>query len=486
MKNKPTNYQASIYWHDYETFGADTKRDRPAQFAGIRTDLDLNIISDPLVIYSKPANDYLPHPEACLITGITPQKALQEGIPETEFMQQILDEFSQPNTCVAGYNNIRFDDEITRNSLFRNLYDPYAREWQNGNSRWDIIDLVRVTYALRPEGINWPVNQDGKPSFRLEDLTQANGIQHTSAHDALSDVIATIEMAKLIKQKQPKLFDYAFSNRNKRKIAALLDIEHLKPVLHTSGMFPTEFACTALVAPLLPHPLNPNGVVVYDLRHDPTDLIDLPADAIRERLYTPSDDLPEGKSRIALKTIHINKCPIVVPAKIDNNTEERLQIDKQASQKHLTLLREAVGLKSKLLEVFDHNPFEPETDPEFTLYEGPFLSNEDKAIFQKIHRMDPMQLMDKHFHFQDNRFDTLLFRYRARNYPQSLSQEEVVHWDTYRRSKLNDSTAYAGLSFEEFFKLNEKLLLDESLGDEKRKILDSLDSYARSLHKDLA
>ncbi|HAS50199.1 MAG TPA: exodeoxyribonuclease I, partial [Gammaproteobacteria bacterium] len=214
----------SIYWYDFETFGRDPRRTRASQFAGIRTDEDLNIISEPLVFYCKPADDFLPDPMACLITGISPQKALQEGVCESEFIQRIEREFSQPGTCVAGYNSIRFDDELTRQLLYRNFYDPYEREWKNGNSRWDIIDMLRLCAATRSEGIVWPQREDGSTSFRLEQLTAANGIEHADAHDALSDVIATIEMAKLVRQQQPKLYEYVYKLRNKRAVQSEIDM----------------------------------------------------------------------------------------------------------------------------------------------------------------------------------------------------------------------------------------------------------------------
>ncbi|RLA45884.1 MAG: exodeoxyribonuclease I, partial [Gammaproteobacteria bacterium] len=198
----------TFYWHDYETFGVDPSRDRPVQFAGLRTDVDLNVIGEPLVIFARPANDFLPHPQACLVTGISPQQALAEGLPECEFIRRIHEELARPGTCSVGYNSLRFDDEVTRYTLYRNFYDPYAREWQNGNSRWDIIDMVRATCALRPAGIEWPLREDGLPSFRLEDLTSANGISHEAVHDALSDVHATIALARLVKERQPRLYDY--------------------------------------------------------------------------------------------------------------------------------------------------------------------------------------------------------------------------------------------------------------------------------------
>ncbi len=226
----------TLYWHDYETSGIDPRFDRPMQFAGVRTDEDLNIIGEPLMIYCKPSGDYLPHPQAALVTGLTPQLAEKEGLNEAEFIKQIHDELAAPGTCGVGYNSLRFDDEFTRFTLFRNFYDAYAREWQSGNSRWDIIDMVRLTRALRPEGIHWPNREDGKPSFRLEDLTAANGIEHSGAHDALADVYATIEMARLIKNAQPKLYDYVFERRRKQALAPLLNLNERKPVVHVLSL----------------------------------------------------------------------------------------------------------------------------------------------------------------------------------------------------------------------------------------------------------
>ena len=264
--------------------------DRPAQFAGLRTDEALNEVGDPLVIYCKPARDVLPHPEACLLTGITPQLAGAKGELEPEFIARIHAELAQPGTCGVGYNTLRFDDEVTRNTLYRNFYEPYAREWQQGNSRWDLIDLVRMTHALRPEGMEWPQHDDGRPSFRLEDLTVANGIGHESAHDALSDVRATIGLARLIRDRQPRLYDWLFQLRNKRKAAAQLDLVEHKPVLHTSRMYLSETGCTTLVMPLVSEPGNNNGVLVYDLRRDPRPFIDLGVEDLCDRLFTRAED----------------------------------------------------------------------------------------------------------------------------------------------------------------------------------------------------
>jgi exodeoxyribonuclease-1 len=301
----------SFYWHDYETFGIDPCRDRPAQFAGQRTNRDLEPIGDPLAIYCKPARDVLPNPISCLITGITPQRAERDGVIEAEFAARIHEELAEPGTCAVGFNSIRFDDEFTRNLLYRNFYDPYAREWENGNSRWDVIDLARMCYALRPQGIEWPLREDGTPSFRLEDLTAANNIGHQQAHDALSDVNATLAIARLLRTKQPRLFAWYFALRRKQRAFEMLDHVHRTPVLHVSSRYPAERGCIAMVAPLAVHPLQPNKVIVYDLDTDPAALLELDAEDIADRVFVSRADLPEGVERIPLKAVSANRSPSI-------------------------------------------------------------------------------------------------------------------------------------------------------------------------------
>src|SRR5580765_5602568 len=244
----------SFYWHDYETFGRVPRRDRPSQFAGVRTDAELNEIGAPLMQYCQPAPDFLPEPEACLLTGITPQHCLAQGVPEHRFADAIEQQLGAPGTVGVGYNSIRFDDEVTRHLFWRNLIDPYAREWQNDCGRWDLLDVVRTTWALRPEGIEWPVHDDGKPSFKLEHLSAANGLAHAAAHDALSDVRATIALARLIKTRQPRLWEFCLKLRSKHEVVKQMGIG--KPFLHISGMYGTERGCIAPVWPLAPHPTN--------------------------------------------------------------------------------------------------------------------------------------------------------------------------------------------------------------------------------------
>ena len=477
----------SFYWHDYETFGADPSRDRPVQFAGLRTDVDLNVVGEPLVIYARPANDFLPHPQACLITGISPQLALEKGVPEAEFIGRIHEELARPGTCGVGYNSLRFDDEVTRYTLYRNFFDPYAREWQNGNSRWDVIDLVRTACALRPSGIEWPLREDGLPSFRLEDLTAANGIHHEAAHDALSDVHATIEVARLVRDRQPRLYDYVLNSRDKRSAQAMLDLKAMKPVLHVSGMFGARRHNVALVVPLAVHPVNRNEIVCYDLSMDPQSLFDLEPAALQALLYARAEELPEGTQRPGLKSVHINRCPVLVTAKmVDGATAERLGISGETCRRHLAALRayrdpDPEGFTKKIQAVVGGRTFVEETDPDRMLYGGGFFSDQDRRTMDRVRDSDPPDLGETSFAFEDARLPEMLFRYRARNYPETLDAGEQALWEEYRFQRLTEPGSGAQLCMGDYHRLIDTLLADKSMAGEQRKLLQDLLDYGDSL-----
>jgi exodeoxyribonuclease-1 len=466
--------QQTFYWHDYETWGLSPSLDRPSQFAGIRTDMDFNIIGEPDMFYCRLNEDYLPGAESALITGITPQITQSEGVSEAEFASRINQQFTQINTCVVGYNTIRFDEEFSRNLFYRNFFDPYEYSWKNGNSRWDIIDLVRAAYALRPEGINWPKNEQGLPSFRLELLTEANGISHESAHDATSDVYATIAIAKLIKQKAPKLFDYYFKLRNKNKVKELIDTQQHTPLIHVSGMFGAVKGNTAIVAPIVWHPINTNAVAVVDLSQDLSPLFELSADEIRQRLYTKKEELGD-KSPIPIKLVHINKCPFLAIEKTllaENST--RLCIDRDTCFENLKKLKANKKITQVISEVFkQENTFDNQGNVDAMLYDG-FFSDSDKREFEKIRKMLPEKLAAKRVSVSDKRFELLFFNYRARNYPQFLSETEKVKWNSHRQTTLSPKLA-------DYFS-NLDMLVEQYKDDKKNSpIIQSLYQYVKKI-----
>lgn len=466
--------EISLLWHDYETWGRQPRKDRAAQFAAIRTNEKLEEIGEPINIYCKPTDDFLPHPEAALITGLTPQETLAKGINEADFFAQINDAFTTPATCGVGYNSIRFDDEVTRIGFYRNFIDPYAREWQNGNSRWDIIDLVRMTHALRPDGIQWPIGEDGKVSFRLELLTKANNIAHEGAHDALSDVRATIAMAKLIKTVQPKLYDFYFKLRSKMEASKLLNLSDQKTVLHVSGMYPVAIGCLSPVVPLLQHPVNSNEILVYDLRQSPEQLLSMTSDEIAKNLYTKTIDLPEGVARVALKSVHINKSPALAPINtLDKNMAAKWDINWDQVEQHRQQLLADDTLMTRLAEMYQGNGRKDViNDADSAIYEG-FINKNDKALCNQILKKKPSQLVAWKPSFDDQRLNTLYPRYLARNWPELLDSEQREKWQQFCQARIMYGDFDCTLTMDEFQQSIQNLLTEE-LPEKKQLILKKL------------
>ncbi|UMR33047.1 exodeoxyribonuclease I [Massilia sp. MB5] len=469
----------TFLWHDYETFGVVPRRDRPAQFAAIRTDAELNEIGEPIMLFCQPASDYLPDPQSCLITGITPQQCLEQGVPEHRFAAVIEEAFSQPGTIGVGYNTIRFDDEVTRFLFWRNLIDPYAREWQNQCGRWDLLDVVRMCYALRPEGIEWPKHEDGRPSFKLEHLSKANGLVHEAAHDALSDVRATIALARLIRQQQPKLFDFCLALHKKDRVAEEIGM-HLppaqrQPFLHVSGMFPAERGCLALVWPLAPHPSNKNEVLVWDCSFDPGELFNLDAETVRLRLFSRSADLPEGMTRLPIKSVHLNKSPMLVSnlKTLTPQMAARWGIDLAQGRAHAQLAAAGPDLGALWAAVFQRAAPEA-ADVDEDLYGG-FVGNNDRRLLETLRKQKPEQLATATAHFQDERLGELLFRYRARNFPHTLNEEEQEHWEQHRAARLFEGEAGARTVEQLFMEVDQ---LSETADERGEEILGALYDYA--------
>jgi len=476
----------TIFWHDYETWGVDPRRDRAVQFAGIRTNLDLEIVGEPVMFYCKPTTDFIPHPDALLVTGITPQLANREGVNEAEFFGRINEIFSIPGTCGAGYNSIRFDDEVTRFGFYRNFIDPYAREWQNGNNRWDILDLVRMTHALRPEGINWPTRIDDQgievTSFRLEHLTEANNIEQLGAHDALVDVKATIEIARLIKEKQPRLYNFFFNLRIKSNVAPLLntniELSQRKVMLHVSGMFPASKGCLSPILPIMVHPVNKNEIICYDLRHDPSAFLDMAVDEIAENLYKPRIERDENHQYIALKGIHINKSPAISPTNtLTDDLAEKWEINWQTIEANKLKLISNDTLIRRLEEMYSRKREQGECDADSNLYGG-FISNADRKLCNQILASSPNKLAGWKPPFQSTRLKTLYPRYRARNWPETLNEDEQKQWQAFCQARLIDGEYDCPLTAEQFQQRLEELALEE-LSQSDQKVLEQLIAWVQ-------
>ena len=476
----------TFYWYDLETFGLNPGWDRIAQFAGIRTNVAFEPIGRPLVLYCRITPDYVPNPGSCLVTGIVPQDTIEKGSREFEFVSRIYEELSQPETCTLGYNNLRFDDEFIRNTLYRNFFDPYLREYDRGNSRWDAIDLTRAVHDLRPGDIVWPENEEGKPSFKLEELAEANRITHDRAHDALSDVYATIGLMKLIREKQPKLFKCVYNGRGKEAVRSHIDLHGKKPFLYTSSLYTSEFGCTALVAPLAPDPHNDRKIFVYDLRQDPEFLLKTPVEELQRIIFTPNKDLPEDTPPVPIQSLRTNRCPVISPQSIlDDTIAKRLGIDVRECKRNYDKLMAEPSLTQKITKIYGTKlPAAPD-DVDLQLYTGGFFSNHDMEIFKSIRESAPEHLVHAEYMFEDPRAKEMLWRFLGRNYPHDLPPAVLERWKSYCAGRLLFPPVENVNSISDYKKEIEERRKDASVSARDLGILKKLDEYADFLDQNI-
>lgn len=478
---------ASFFFYDLETSGFSPSAARIMQFAGQRTDEDLNPIGEPVNVLIKLSADVLPDPDAVMLTGITPQATMAEGLTEAEFMDYFYKEVVTPDTTFLGFNTVRFDDEFMRFLHYRNFYDPYEWQWANGCSRWDILDLVRMTRALRPDGIEWPVDDKGKPTNRLELLTKANNLGHDHAHDALSDVHATIAIAKLIRDKQPDLFKYLLENRGKKQAAALVTAG--QAFVYTSGRYGSEHLHTTVAIMLAKHPQQDNALV-YDLRYDPTPFFSMSPEQLVEVWRYKKDRDPDDP-RLPVKTLKYNRCPAIAPLGVikDDVTQERLGLSLANVQEHIEALKsqhqqfaenvlKAVALMDAERAETRGQTAEPTTATvDGMLYDG-FLAPADKQTAQQLRRADPSTISSFASKLTDHRLQTLIPLYKARNYPQHLSVEERQVWEKYVSERLFEGGQNSRLS-QYFTRLQE--LAAGQLTSQQEYLLEELQLYGESI-----
>jgi len=471
----------TYYFYDLETTGFDTRYGRVMQFAGQRTNDKFEPIGKPLKVLIRLSEEVLPSPEAVLVTGITPQMTIEEGYTEAQFLQRFNKQALQPDTVVVGYNSIRFDDEFMRFMLYRNFYDAYEWQWKDKRSRWDLLDVGRMMRALRPEGVNWPVDDEGNPTNRLELLTKENNIEHIGAHDALADVHATIELAKLFHMAQPKLYDYLLKQRPKREVAKLVDPGKPQPFVYTSGRYESKFAKTTVAIPIAVHPHIPGQVLVYDLRHNPNEIADMTIDDMLGNLKTRYNDRPDGFHKLPIKVLATNKCPAIAPLGVlDTASWERIGLDLETVKKHAALLRKHENIAKMALGTWEEygKPRKSETDVEGQLYEG-FLNDKDRSMLTEIRNKSEDELADYHPNFIDERLPELLLRYKARNHPKSLSEKEESAWRKHVAKRLMKGMGNSP-SLEAYFKSIDKMTKQKK--DEKsRFLLEELKLYGESL-----
>lgn len=469
----------TFYFYDLETSGINGRSDRIMQFAGIRTDELFNALGEPHNLMVRLTEDVLPSPEALMVTGITPQKTVEEGFSEAEFAKIFISEIATPDTTIVGFNNIRFDDEFMRALLWRNFYDPYEWAYKDGRSRWDLLDAVRMTRALRPDGINWPF-VDGKPSNRLELLSKENNLAHENAHDALSDVEALVGLTKLIADKQPQLFGYLLKMRGKNDVKQLVSLDKPEPFVYSSGRYAAEFEKTTVALPIAKADFD--NVYVYDLRHDPTIWADMSDDELRSYIEKPYKERDESYVPIPIKKLQYNRAPAVAPLGVleAHDSWRRIGLSLETIEKNRTVVLSQKKLVERLVRLINERSasYERGDQPaESLLYDGFVSSSHDKMRIETVRNasLDELKRLDPEF--EDQRLREIYPRYKARNYPAALNDDERKYYEQFRKQQIE-------LQLPDFLRSMQKIATKDDLSNHQQYVLEELKLWVEAIMPD--
>ncbi len=467
----------TFYFYDLETSSGSPRDGRIMQFAGQRTDENLEIIGEPDNILVRLADDVIPEPDAVLVHKITPQRAQTEGITEAEFAKFFQEKIATADTVFVGYNNIRFDDEFMRRVCYRTFYDPYQWHWKDGKSRWDLLDAMRMMRALRPEGLKWPM-LDGKPTVKLELMAKENDLLHENAHDALSDVQALIQLAQKFKSSQPKLFGYLLNARSKKAVSSL--VSSGEPFVYTSGKYSSEYDKTTVVYPLFAHPRR-EAAIVYNLRENPEKWFNKPAEELVKHWQVRYGDDIE---RLPVKTLQFNKCPAVAPMGVlDEESQDRLSVDLEEISKNLSIIKSNQNFISELEKALDiienaqQTKLSLDDSVDNKIYDE-FWVDSDQRELQLIRAAEPNEISGLITTVKNQRIRDMIPLYIARNFPNVLDSEQREKWEEHRQKVF-----YGGGEKSRFSKFSKRMqeLGKSKLNSEQEYLLTELQLYAESV-----
>ena len=463
----------TYFFYDLETTGLNPRDDRIMQFAGIRTDMEFNHVGESYNVLVAVNDDTLPSPQALMVTGVTPQQTVADGYAEAQFARIFTEEIATPDTIMIGFNNIRFDDEFMRAFLWRNYYDPYEWTWKDGRSRWDMLDVVRMTRALRPEGINWPV-VDGREVNKLELLSAENGIDHLKAHDALSDVEALIGVTKLIATQQPQLYQYLLKMRDKKEIQKLVNLDDIQPFVYSSGRYDAEYHKTTVAMPLAA--ADYGNVFVYDLRYDPTQWLTKTEAELADIVFMPYDTRPDDYEKLPVKKLQYNRAPAVAPLGVLSQADgwTKLQLTQSTVEKHRGLLLAHPEFAERVARVLLKKPeWPPIPDAEGQLYDG-FVSDRDKLRSEVLHNTDEKDIKLYKPEFDDTRLKELFPRYKVRNFPRAATPDELASYELWRSNRLHTKAS-------RFVHDMQTVTRQEDLSDHQKYVLEELKLWFESI-----
>ena len=402
----------SFVIYDVETTGLTKGFDQIVQFAALRTDSALKI-TDQFQIRCRLMPHVIPAPEAMRVTGLRIEQLLDTSLPSHYGMvtevQRILTSWCP--ALFLGYNSLSFDEEFLRQVFYQCLYRPYLTNTR-GSARADVLNLCRVTAALRLDVLKPAIDEDGRPIFKLKALAEANGIATPLSHNAVADVSTTLALCQLISNRAPEIWSQFLRFSQKASVESFITEEDAFLVSETFG----NHHRARVVTPIGRH--SERAIRYYCL--------DVVADL--DTLRGMSDDqlisLCKGAAR-PIVTIRTNAAPTLW-ALYDATQEQLAPFDGEAEiLQRVAQVREDAPFLERLRKAAQVAEPSYSLSPhvEEQLYEGGFPLRKDETLMECFHAAPWEQRVELVREFSDARYRCLAVRLIYLERPDLLATE---------------------------------------------------------------
>jgi len=411
-------------FYDTETTGLSSYFDQILQFAAILTDANFNEI-DRYEIRCRLQPHILANPGAMHVTKISAAELTNPNLPtHYEMMKDIRKTLlSWQPAIILGQNTLKFDEPMLRSGFYQSLLPPYLTN-TNGNLRMDSLPILQAISLLEPTVVNFPLNAKGNKSFKLDRIAPANGFDHQNAHEAMSDVEATIFMCRLVKNNAPEIWDNFCSNADKFRVLEFTKGKHPYALIRS-------FFGKVSVSPVATIDINPdnrNEIIVLNLLNCPVELSSLSDDEIRSRM---------ARSPKPILTIRANAMPSVWSFVNFPELADYTKQDVQTLHSRAISLNELKGLKARLKDLYLDNKttFEVSQFVEQKIYDG-FPSRRDENLMSDFHKLNWEDRWSVVQSFKDVRYIELGERLIYFHSPKSIPEARQKFWKHEIESKL--------------------------------------------------
>ncbi len=465
---------SNLVFYDFETCSSNVSYGQIIQAAAVLVNDKFQEL-DRFEARCKLSPGVVPEAMALLVNKTTPKMLKETNLSHYQMVRQMVNKFKQwKNSIFIGYNSINFDEEFLRRTLWKNLEYPYLTN-TNGSERGDLFSLARACHLYYPDCIKTPISDKNNPVFKLEKLAPMNNIQHDEAHSAMGDVLATIEIAKLLNKKAPNVWKAGLMTTNKDKTFQLIKDEQL---------FCTDFFYYGKSVPFVltfvcQHP-QWGYPMCFDLKADPNYYFDLSKQELKKEL----DKKPK-----VIRTIKHKKHPVIMNPSYGVNFDNYKQLGIKKLEERAQLIRKNKDFAKKIARLLDEDASERkdldsqlDVYPEESIYIK-FALPEDSKIMPEFHNVswrEKYQITQK---FKDERMQYFGKKILYEESPQSLPKEEydIFHKEIAARILSTNEEKWNTIprTYSEIDTLRNKFKEDK----DKLNALEDINSYIEEMEK---